>query len=70
MQPDYGKLQGPYQGYFQRGTMQIQKGANPERAARIGYNKTCDYLDILDKRIHIQQIVFTPHSPDGNVQYG
>ena len=34
---------------------QIQKGASPVRAARNGYDKTCDYLDILDKRIHIQQ---------------
>ena len=34
---------------------QIQKGANPEKAARHGYEKTCDYLDILNKRILIQQ---------------
>ena len=34
---------------------QIQKGANPEKAARLGYEKTCDYLDILNKRILIQQ---------------
>ena len=36
---------------------QIQKGANPERAARNIYVKTCDYLDIPDKRIHIQAFV-------------
>ena len=34
---------------------QIQKGASPEKAARNGYDETCDYLDILDNRIHIQQ---------------
>ena len=34
---------------------QIPNGANPEKAARNGYEKTCDYLDILNKRIHIQQ---------------
>ena len=34
---------------------QIQKGANPERAAKNGYERTCDYLEILDKRIHFKQ---------------
>ena len=33
----------------------IQKGPYPERPARKAYDKTCDYLDILNKRIHIQQ---------------
>ena len=31
------------------------KGANPKKAVRNGYEKTCDYLDILNKRILIQQ---------------
>ena len=34
---------------------QIQKGTNPKKAARNGYEKTCDYLDILNKRVLIQQ---------------
>ena len=34
---------------------QIQKGSNPEKAARCGYETTFDYLDILNKRILIQQ---------------
>ena len=34
---------------------QIQKSANPEKAGRNGYEKTCDYPDILNKRILIQQ---------------
>ena len=34
---------------------QIQKGANPERVAKNGYERTCDYLDILDRWINIQQ---------------
>ena len=34
---------------------QIQKGANPETAAKNGHERTCDYLDILDRRINIQQ---------------
>ena len=46
--------------YYQQGVLflvksQIQKGANPEKAARQGYEKTCDYLDILNKRNLIQQ---------------
>ena len=34
---------------------QIQNGTNPEKAVETGYEKTCDYLYILNKRIHIQQ---------------
>ena len=34
---------------------QLQKGAKPEKAARCGYETTCNYLDILNKRILIQQ---------------
>ena len=37
------------------GKTHIQKGAYPDMVIRNAYNKTCDYLDILDKRIHIQQ---------------
>ena len=33
----------------------FKKGANPDKAARNGYEKTCKYLDILNKRILIQQ---------------
>ena len=33
---------------------QIQKGANPEKAARRGYDSACDYLNVLHKRIFIQ----------------
>ena len=51
MQPDNGMLQGQHQGYFRMGLTQIQKDANFERAARNSYDKTCDYLDVLDKRI-------------------
>ena len=34
---------------------QFQKGANPEKAARHGYEKTCDHPDILNERILIHQ---------------
>ena len=41
------------QGYLQKS--QIQKGADPERAARRGYENACDYFDLMNKRILIQQ---------------
>ena len=34
---------------------QILKGADPERAIKNAYETTRDYMDIWDKRIHIQQ---------------
>ena len=34
---------------------QIQKRANAEQATRHGYETSCDYLDILNNRILIQQ---------------
>ena len=41
---------------------QIQKGANREKTARHGYEKTCDYLEILEKRIIMQQRAFACQS--------
>ena len=40
---------------FKRIRNQIQKGADPERAARRGYENACDYFEIMNKRILIQQ---------------
>ena len=40
---------------FKKIKSQIQKGANPEKAARRGYETACDYFDVLYKRILIQQ---------------
>ena len=34
---------------------QIQKGADPERAVRRGYENACDYFEIMNQRILIQQ---------------
>ena len=34
---------------------QIQKGANPEKAARHGYDNACDYFEVLNKIILIQE---------------
>ena len=34
---------------------QIQKVANPEKAPNRGYEHACDYFEILNKRIFIQE---------------
>ena len=39
---------------FKRVKSQIQKVADPERAARHGYENACDYFEIMNKRILIQ----------------
>ena len=48
-------MPGQYQVHCQRIKSQIQKDANPEKASRHGYETTYDYLDVLNKRILIQQ---------------
>ena len=40
---------------FKRVRNQILKGADPERTARRGYEDACDYFDLMNKRILIQQ---------------
>ena len=40
---------------FKKVKNQIQKGANPEKAARHGYDNACDYFEVLNKTILIQQ---------------
>ena len=40
---------------FKRVKNQIQMGADPERAARRGYENACYYFEIMNKRILIQQ---------------
>ena len=48
------KCQYSLKATFKRVKSQIQKGVNPEKAARRDYEHTCDYFEIL-KRILIQQ---------------
>ena len=38
---------------------QIQKGANPEKAAKRGYEQACEYLDFLNKTVLIQHRALT-----------
>ena len=40
---------------FEKVKSQIQKDANPEKAARHGYENACGYFEILNKRILIKQ---------------
>ena len=40
---------------FKRVKSQIQKGADPERAVRRGYENACDYFEPMNKRILVQQ---------------
>ena len=49
------KCQHSLKATFKRVKTQIQKGANPDRAARPCYDEACDYFDIMNKRILIQQ---------------
>ena len=39
---------------------QIQKGANPEKAAKRGYQEACEYLDLWNKTILIQHSSHMP----------
>ena len=49
------KCQHSIKATFKRVKNQNQKGADPERAARHGYENACDYFEIMNKRILIQQ---------------
>ena len=49
------KCQHNIKATFKRVKSQIQKGADPERAVRRGYENACDYFEIMNKRILIQQ---------------
>ena len=49
------KCQDSLKSTFKRVKNQIQKGVNPEKAARCGYENACDYFEMLNKRIFIQQ---------------
>ena len=42
------KCQHRIKAIFKRVKSQIQKGANPERAVRHGYESTCDYFEIRE----------------------
>ena len=49
------KCQHSVKSSFKRVKSQIQKGANPGKAARRGYDQACEYLELWNKTIVIQQ---------------
>ena len=49
------KCQHSIKATFKRVKIQIQKDADPERAVGCGYENPCDYFEIMNKRILIQQ---------------
>ena len=53
------KCQHSLKTTFKRVKVQIQKGGNPEKAARLGYENACGNFEIMNKRILIQQRALT-----------
>ena len=51
------KYQHSMKSSFKKVKTQIQKGANPEKAARRGYKEACEYSEIWNETILIQQRV-------------
>ena len=49
------KSQHTLKSTFKKVKTQIQKGAIPRKAARCGYDTACDYFEVLNKTILIQQ---------------
>ena len=53
------KCQYSLKSTFKKVKSQIQKGANPEKAAKLGYEQACEYLDIWNKTVLIQHRALT-----------
>ena len=54
---------------------QILKGADPDRAIRQGYESACDYFEVMEKRILIQQralacLSSSSHPSEGTIHHG
>ena len=53
------KCQYSKKSTFKKVKSQIQKGANPEKAAKRGYEQACEYLDIWNKTVLIKHRALT-----------
>ena len=53
------KCQYSLKSTFKKVKSQIQKGANPEKAAKRGYEQACEYLDVCNKTVLIQHRALT-----------
>ena len=69
------KCQHSIKSTFKRVKTHIQKGANPEKAAKSGYEQPCEYLDFWNKTVptqgsHMPQQIPSPYTPEGTIFYG
>ena len=53
------KCQYSWKSTFKKVKSQIRKGADPEKAAKRGYEEACEYLDIWNKTVLIQHRALT-----------
>ena len=53
------KCQHSLKSTFKKVKSQIKKGADPEKAAKRGYEQTCEYLNLWDKTTLIQHRALT-----------
>ena len=53
------KCQHSLKSTFKKVKSQIQKGANPEKTTKRGYEQACEYLDIWNKTVLIQHRALT-----------
>ena len=53
------KCQHSIKSTFKKVKTQIQKGANPEKAAKRGYEQACEYLDFWNETVLIQHRALT-----------
>ena len=53
------KCQHSLKSTFKKVKSQIQKGANPEKAGKRGYEQACEYLDVWNKTVLIQHKALT-----------
>ena len=71
------KCQHSLKSTFKRVKSQIQKGTNPEKAAKRGYEQACEYFDFWNKTVlyptqgsHMPQQIPSPYTPEGTIYYG
>ena len=55
----FEKCQHRLKSTFKRVKSPIQKGANPEKAAKRGYEQACEHLDLWNKTVFIQHSTLT-----------
>ena len=53
------KCQYSLKSIFKKVKAQIRKGADPEKAAKCGYDQACEYLDLWNKTVLIQHRALT-----------